>query len=576
VAERQPTPGPVLLRAAPRTWATDTLILTSAAAAFYVLLAIAPKEFDRATPSVTIDLRPGVLPGYALLSFLRMCGGFLISLLFTLVVSYAAARNKAIGRVVVPILDILQSIPVLSFLPTVLLVMIALFPGRSVGVEIGSILLVFTGMVWNMAFSFYHSLITIPEELMEAARAFRLSWWQRFTQLELPAGMIGLVWNSMMSWAGGWFFLMACESFTLGKQSFTLPGLGSYLAEAANKGNTTAILWGLGTLVALIVALDQLVWRPLIAWGERFKVELSEAQDVPTSWALNVLRESALLPRIGGGLRRAAGRLRPVRPGFKTPEPPAVRAEPVLTPWVGWAAAIAGGLVVAWGVGSLIRLMAQLPGPKWLEIGGGAAATLVRIYIAIAVSLAWTVPVGVAIGLHPRLARIGQPLAQIAASIPATAVFPILLLLLIHVGGGLTIASVLLMLLGTQWYVLFNTIAGAIALPRDLLEAAEVMKIRGWARWRTLILPGIFPHLVTGGITAQGGAFNASIVSEYVTFDNKVFQTLGLGALISAAATNGNYPLLASSTVAMAAVVVVINRLFWRRAANLAEERYHL
>ncbi|HKX17954.1 MAG TPA: ABC transporter permease subunit [bacterium] len=569
-------PGPALLRT-PRAWAADALILGSVAAAFYLLLTLAPRELHRSIPSITIDLRPSALPEYALLSLLRMIAAYIISLAFTLGVGYAAAHNAAAGRLIVPVLDVLQSIPVLSFLPTVLLAMIALFPGQTLGLELGSILLIFTGMVWNMAFSFYHSLLTIPEELSEATRAFRLSPLRRLASLELPASMIGLVWNSMMSWAGGWFFLMATEEFSLGKQSFTLPGLGSYLAEAANKGNFTAIWWGLGTLVALIVALDQLVWRPLIAWSEKFKVELSEGQDVPRSWALNVLRDSALLPACGRALRTISERVQEGRHAPTFPHPPALRpARAALGRALGWPAGLAAVALVLWGALSLLRLIAALPAGQWLVIGAGTGATLLRIIAALSVSLLWTIPAGVAIGLHPRLARVAQPLAQIAASVPATAVFPILLLLLIHVGGGLTIASILLILLGTQWYVLFNAIAGAIALPRDLLEATEVMKVRGWARWRTLILPGIFPHLVTGGITAQGGAFNASIVSEYVTFENKTLQTIGLGALISAAAADANYPLLAAATASLAAIVVIWNRLFWRRAARLAEERYHL
>jgi len=561
---------------AQRGWTVDAVLLAVIAAGLYLLLAVASRGFVRATPSVTIDLHPAALPRYALLSLLRMIAAYLLSLTFTLVVGYAAARNRAAGRILVPMLDILQSIPVLSFLPAVLLAMIALFPGSSIGIEFGSVLLIFTGMVWNMAFSFYHSLLTIPEELTEAARAFRLSWWQRFISLDLPAAVIGLVWNSMMSWAGGWFFLMATEAFTLGKESFTLPGLGSYLFAAANNGDVPSILWGLGTLIALIVALDQLVWRPLIAWSERFKVEQSESQDVPTSWMLDFLNQSRLLPQTARQIQTALARLRR-HPGHA----PAARApagrdvsevETGLLRLLGLAALAVAG----WGFISLVQLVWALPLEKWLEISEGTGASVLRIAVALAISFAWTVPVGVAIGLHPRLARAAQPLAQIAASVPATAVFPILLLLLVRLGGGLSIASVLLMLLGTQWYILFNTIAGAIALPRDLQEAASLMKMRGWMRWRTLILPGIFPHLVTGGLTAQGGAFNATIVSEYVTFDNKILQTIGLGALISAAAAGGDYPLLAAATVTMAVVVVIINRLFWKRAAHLAEDRYHL
>jgi NitT/TauT family transport system permease protein len=559
------------------SWIADTLVLGAAAAAFYVLLSFAPKELARVAPSVTVNLHPAALPGYAVLSFLRMCAAYVLSFLFTVVVGYVAARNKAARRIIIPSLDILQSLPVLSFLPAVLLAMIALFPRQTVGLEVGSVLLVFTGMVWNMAFSFYHSLVTIPEELMEAARAFRLSWWQRFTSLELPAGAIGLVWNSMLSWAGGWFFLMATESFSLGKQSFTLPGLGSYLSVAANKGDFPAILWGLGTLVAMIIALDQLVWRPLIAWSERFKIELSESQEVPTSRVLDLLRHSTLLPWARRQIQAASALAQHQRPlrakAQRQPlSPAAVRLELAFSRVL----IVLGLAAVAWGAVSLVKMIASVSAAQWITIGKGSAATVLRVEIALAISLAWSVPAGVAIGLRPRLAQIAQPIAQIAASVPATAVFPILLLIIIRAGGGLSIASILLMLLGTQWYVLFNAIAGAIALPRDLQEAAALMKLRGWMRWRELILPGIFPHLVTGGITAQGGAFNASIVSEYVVFEGKALQTVGLGALISASANNGDYHLLAAATVAMGTIVILINRLFWRRAVNLAEERYHL
>jgi len=305
-------------------------------------------------------------------------------------------------------------------------------------------------------------------------------------------------------------------------------------------------------------------------------VEQSEGQDVPTSWMLDLLNQSRLLPQTARQIQTALACLRRHPAHAPAALAPANRdvsgVETGLLRLLGLAALAVAG----WGFISLVQLVWALPLEKWLEISEGTGASVLRIAVALAISFAWTVPVGVAIGLHPRLARAAQPLAQIAASVPATAVFPILLLLLVRLGGGLSIASVLLMLLGTQWYILFNTIAGAIALPRDLQEAASLMKMRGWMRWRTLILPGIFPHLVTGGLTAQGGAFNATIVSEYVTFDNKVLQTIGLGALISAAAAGGDYPLLAAATVTMAVVVVIINRLFWKRAAHLAEDRYHL
>jgi len=563
----------------PRLRLIDLLLLAAAGAVLYALLAIAPGNLRRVSPSVVIDLRTAALPGYTALSLLRMATAYGLSLLFTLTFGYAAARSRRAERVLIPVLDILQSIPVLSFLPAVLLAMIAVFPRQTVGLEVGSILLIFTGMVWNMTFSFYHSLLTLPPELVEVARALRLTWWQRLTSVELPAATIGLVWNSMMSWAGGWFFLMACESFTLVNRSFTLPGLGSYLAVASSRGDLRAIAWGLVTLVALTVVSDQLLWRPLVAWSQRFKVELAEDPDPPRSWLLNLLRRSRLLPatqrRIWLPFIESLDR------AFQRVEE-AIRGVPRRAPTTRLLAmgrsliaitAIGG---VAWGAAALTGMLLRVSVSEWGQITIGAGATFVRVGLALAVALAWTVPLGVAIGLNARLARVVQPLAQVVASVPATALFPVLLAVLVRIGGGMSVASVLLMLLGTQWYLLFNIIGGANAIPRDLLEATALLKVRGWVRWRALVLPAIFPHLVTGGITAQGGAWNASIVSEFAEFSGRTLSTVGLGALIARATQDGNYPLLAASTMVMAVIVILANRLGWRRAMRAAESRYHL
>jgi NitT/TauT family transport system permease protein len=562
-----------------RIWIIDVLLFCLAGAVLYAMLVVGPAALHRPTPSVTIDLRPTALPNYTLLSLLRMVGAYVLSLIFTVVVGYAAAHNRRAERVLIPMLDILQSIPVLSFLPAVLLAMIALFPGRAIGLEIGAILLIFTGMVWNMAFSFYHSLLTIPPDLTEAARVFRLSPWRRLTSLELPASVIGLVWNSMLSWAGGWFFLMACESFTLVNRSFTLPGLGSYLAVAASKGDIGSIAWGLGTLIALIVVLDQFIWRPMIVWSQRFKIELNEDPAPPHSWFLDALRRSRALPvaerAVSGPLTAAAGRgSQAIERAIRALPPMRVAPQVTVACWVLLAAA-AVAIALAGSV-ALIGMMARLGAHEWKQVILGAGETSARVAVSLLITIVWTVPAGIYIGLRPQVARIAQPLAQIAASVPATAVFPVMLLLLLRVGGGLSVASILLMLMGTQWYVLFNVIGGATSIPQDLIESTEVLKVRGWMLWRTLWLPAVFPYLVTGGITAQGGAWNASIVSEYVTFSNQTLQILGLGSLIAAASQNGNYPLLAASTVTMAAIVVVLNRLGWRRAMRAAEERYHL
>jgi NitT/TauT family transport system permease protein len=553
----------------------DLLMFAAGLALFYGTVVVAQTWLGPFTPEVQISRSPWKLPVYAGYSLLRMTIAYGLSLAFTLVYGYVAAYNPKAERFLIPLLDVLQSIPVLSFLPGVMLAMIALFPSRQLGVELGAILLIFTGQVWNMAFSFYASLKSIPREMQEAARIYRFSWWQRFTEVELPFAAIGLVWNSMMSVAGGWFFLMACEMFPLGQRDFRLPGLGSYLQTAASAGDKQSILWGVATMIAVIVLLDQFVWRPVIAWAEKFKVEQVESTDLPRSWVLNLLQHSSSLAY----LRKKIWR--PTRESLMShfAHVHGASSPKTAATWKTWAARIAGvpgvGLI-GYAVLRVVLLMAGLNHSQAGQLALALGATFLRVNATLLIGAAWTIPAGVAIGFSPRLARVAQPLAQIAASVPATALFPVILLVLIRLGGGLGIGSIVLLLLGTQWYILFNVIAGAIAIPTDLKEACSVFGLKGWERWRKLILPGIFPYLLTGLVTASGGAWNASILAEYVHFKGQIFSTIGLGAVISQASDDRNFRLLIASTILMSGVVVTVNRLVWRRLYALAETRYCL
>ena len=553
----------------------DVLMFGAAIAMFYGVLVVARTWLGPFTPQVEISRSPFALAAYAGYSLLRITIAYGLSLAFTLVYGYIAAYNPRAERFMIPLLDVLQSIPVLSFLPGVMLAMVALFPGRQLGVEAGAILLIFTGQVWNMAFSFYASLKSIPKEMREAARVYRFSWWQRFIQMELPFAAIGLVWNSMMSVAGGWFFLMACEMFVLGARDFRLPGLGSYLQTAASAGDTRSILWGVATMIAVIVLLDQFVWRPVIAWAEKFKVEQVESGNAPQSWVLDLLRHSRSLAQIRARtLRPMAER---VMLYFSKPHPADEAEQPgVFRTWLLRVVAAAMLGAMGYGVVRVVMILLGLHKAEMQEAFIGLGATFVRVNLTLLLGALWTVPAGVAIGFNPRLARIAQPLAQIAASVPATALFPVVLLLLIRIGGGLGIGSIVLLLLGTQWYILFNVIAGAMAIPTDLKECCSIFKLEGLARWKKLILPGIFPYLVTGMVTASGGAWNASIVAEYFHFKGQIYTTVGLGATISQATDAGNFDLLLAATMMMAATVVTINRLVWRRLYALAETRYRL
>jgi NitT/TauT family transport system permease protein len=554
----------------------DVLMFAAAIALFYGVLTVARGWLGPFTLQVEISRSPLALPGYAGLSLLRITVAYVLSLAFTLVYGYIAAYNPRAERYMIPLLDILQSIPVLSFLPGVMLAMVALFPSRQLGVELGAILLIFTGQVWNMAFSFYASLKSIPRDMREAGRIYGFSGWQRFIEIELPFATIGLVWNSMMSVAGGWFFLMACEMFVLGSRDFRLPGLGSYLQTAASAGDTRSILWGVTTMIALIVILDQFIWRPVIAWGEKFKVEQVESTDVPRSWVLNLLHQSHSVEL----LRKRA--LFPVREKLMSyfsarhSAPALERAPKTWRKWIAYAAGFVALSFVGYAVIRVAIMLAGIDRSGAGQLALGLGATFLRVTATLLIGAAWTIPVGVLIGFNPRLARVAQPLAQIAASVPATALFPVVLLVLIRLGGGLGMGSILLLLLGTQWYILFNVIAGAMAIPTDLKEACSVFGITRFERWRKLILPGIFPYLVTGLVTASGGAWNASIVAEYFHFKGQIFYTTGLGAIISRASDSGNFNLLIAATIVMAAVVVTVNRLVWRRFYALAETRFRL
>jgi NitT/TauT family transport system permease protein len=560
-----------------RTWNffMDAIVFGVLFATIYAIVAVARYWFSAPVAAVQISLSPWAIPRYAFYSLVRMIVAYVLSLAFAIGYGYFAAYNKRLEAPMLAVLDILQSIPVLSFLPGVMLAMVSLFPSRQLGVEFGSIVLIFTGQVWNMAFSFYASLKALPRELMEASRVYRFSRIQRFLQLELPQGAIGLVWNSVVSVAGGWFFLMACEMFVLGKRDFRLPGLGSYLQSAASAGDTTAITWGIAAMIGVVVLIDQLVWRPAIAWSDKFKLEQVESSSAHSSPILNLLRKSPLLTRLREGVTTPLME-RIYLSSARRPRHDA-KAEP--HNWQKGLLVLAGIialLLILHGVFQGVLLLRGITRADLFTTLESAGATFLRVMAALVIASAWAIPAGVAIGFNPRLARIAQPLAQIAASVPATALFPVLLLGLVSLGGGLNTGSVLLMLLGTQWYILFNVIAGAIAIPSEFREVAEVFRFSRLDRWRTVILPAIFPYLVTGLITASGGAWNASIVAEYFHFKGQVLSTFGLGAEISSATDAGNFALLLLSTIVMATLVVSVNRLVWRPLYRRAETRYRL
>ncbi len=522
------------------------------------------------------------IPYYAGRTLLRMWIAFGCSLLFTFVVGYAAAKNRHVRAFVLPALDVLQSVPVLGFLSATVTGFMALFPGSLLGVECASIFAIFTGQVWNMTFGFYHSLVTIPADLEEAATTFGLTRWQRFCTLEVPASMHSLLWNSMMSFGGGWFFVAQSEAISVMGKSIKLPGIGSYMALAVERGNHLAALWAVVAMLFVIVASDQLVWRPLIAWADRFKMELTDSGAAPSSWFYDMLRLSVVLEWLGARVfEPLASILRKLFSRSNVPRRVGSRRVARLKHFIVWGVAFGAGIYVgSHAISGLLEASKAVYAAVSLQMAGHivwlGVLTMLRVFaMTLLATLLWT-PVGVWIGLQPKVARFAQPLVQIAASFPVNMTFPIVVGLFVAWRIPMNWGSILLIAMGTQWYLLFNVIAGAMAIPNDLKDAARSYGLRGWDLWRTLILPAIFPFWVTGACTAAGGAWNASIVAEIAVWGDTTLRADGLGALIAEVTQRGDVPLILSCILTMSLFVIATNQLVWRRLYALAERRFRL
>jgi NitT/TauT family transport system permease protein len=542
----------------------------------YVLVRVGAGARAPANASHTIDLSPSNLPYYAARSLLRMFIALVFSYAFSLVYAYMAARSRRARRVLVPALDILQSVPVLGFLAVTVTFFTALFPGSELGLECAAIFAVFTSQAWNITFSFYHSLVSQSAEFDEASKLMGLSRWKRFWAIDVPGGAIGLVWNGMMSFGGSWFFLTASELITVNGRSYTLPGVGSYVGVAVNDGRLDDVVYGIITMIVMILVINFLFWRPLVAYVDKFRVEQSEASQKPKSLVLDALLRSSWPEVLGRGRRALAepvnaalGRLTGVDDHSLAESAARRRAADV-------AFTIVLGLALGYGLYSMLAFIAT--GANGLAVFGTAfwlgLLTFLRVVVVVAVSSVVWVPVGVWIGFNPRVAQFMQPIVQVLASFPANFIFPFAIAIFLDIGLSLNFGAIVLMALGTQWYVLFNVIAGASAVPSDLKEAMDNLGVHGLDRWRRLVLPGIFPAYVTGAITAAGGAWNATIVAEIVYYKHRTLIARGLGSFI--AQNYGHLPELFAGLLVMAIYVTGLNALVWRRLYALAATKFAL
>jgi NitT/TauT family transport system permease protein len=507
-----------------------------------------------------------------------MLSALAVSLVFTFIYGTLAAKSRRAEVILVPLLDILQSIPVLGYIPFIVPLFLSLFPGRVAGAEAAVVFAIFTAQAWNMTFSFYQSLRTVPRDLEEATRGFHFSAWLKFWRLEVPFAMPGLIWNMMMSMSGSWFFIVVVEAITINNRTIFLPGIGAYLATAIKQGDLGAVGWVIFAMTIVIIIYDQLMFRPLVAWADKFRFEQTGSEDVPESWFLQLLHRARFIQAIGSPIDRLFDTILRIKFKIgapKTEDPDA--AEPSLSRnldllWYALTTALA--IYLVWRVIAFVGTEVS-----WGDVGNVfllGLYTLIRVVLLIAIASAIWVPLGVMIGLRPSLAEKVQPLAQFLAAFPANLLFPVFVVGIVHFHANPDIWLSPLIILGTQWYILFNVIAGTTAYPGDFREAAENFHIHGWQWWRDVMLPGIFPYFVTGAITAAGGAWNASIVAEVVQWKDTTLVAHGLGAYIAQMSTKGDFPRIVLGIAVMSLIVTTFNRILWRPLYRYAENRLRL
>jgi NitT/TauT family transport system permease protein len=521
-----------------------------------------------------ISLSPWRLPEYAVRTTLRMFAALAASLFFTFTYGTAAAKSKHAGMILIPVLDILQSVPILGFLTFTVVFFMNLFPGQVLGLELAAIFAIFTSQAWNMAFSMYQSLRTVPADLVEASASFRLSAWQTFWRLEVPFAIPGLVWNTMMSMSGGWFFVVASEAISVGDNTWKLPGIGSYIAQAQLERNVGAIMWAIVAMLVVILAYDQLLFRPLVAWSAKFRFETTAGATASDPWMLRLIRRTRLLSFIGDLVGRSASSLGGLRLSFAAKRR-AKNETASGTINIVWVLLVC--IVISWASWRAFTFAsAEL---RWSDLGEAVVlglVTLLRVIILMIIaSLIW-VPIGVWLGLRPAWARRAQPLAQFLAAFPANLFFPVFVIVIVHFGLNRDIWLTPLMVLGTQWYILFNVVAGAAAFPGDLREAASNFRVNGFLWWRKVIIPGIFSYYITGAITASGGCWNAAIVAEVVSWGDTKLVAHGLGAYIAQATERGDMARVVLGVAVMSAFVLTFNRLLWHPLYAYARRRLTL